>query len=424
MTKQIPNPWLNRVAWLTASCTFVLIFIGGLVTSKRAGMSVPDWPNSYGYNMFLFPPSKWVGGIFYEHTHRLMGTVVGFCATMLTLMAWAPGRTARGRRWILGIFSGLTVLNALGTGVMAIWPGAFHLSPPASEPMHIVSQGLVSEVGFGLCAAIAFFCQRNEPRRWVRWVATACLIAICLQGLLGGLRVDLINLTLAMVHGCFAQASFCLIIFSAVVTGAWWRNAPDLSRHRNGKILIRLAVLAVCVVYGQLIIGAVMRHLQAGLAIPDLPLAYGHLIPPTTDAQLRAANHWRVFKLDLDPVSLGQIWLAFGHRLGAVVVSGTLLSLIGVIFARYRDRRDLVVPAGILLVLLLTQVTLGILTVYLRKPADVASSHVAVGALVLGTTFVIAVRAVRLYSLSFRVEVSGLGLSEEDRVAEATTAGV
>jgi cytochrome c oxidase assembly protein subunit 15 len=53
--------------------TFLLLGAGGLVTSHEAGMSVPDWPNSYGYNMFLFPPSKWIGGIFYEHTHRSVG---------------------------------------------------------------------------------------------------------------------------------------------------------------------------------------------------------------------------------------------------------------------------------------------------------------------------------------------------------------
>ena len=62
--------------------------MGGLVTSHGAGMSVPDWPNSYGYNMFTFPPSKWVGGIFYEHTHRLMGTVVGMLSIALTIFAW------------------------------------------------------------------------------------------------------------------------------------------------------------------------------------------------------------------------------------------------------------------------------------------------------------------------------------------------
>ena len=58
-------------AVLTAMLTFVLLCSGGLVTSHGAGMAVPDWPNSFGYNMFLFPVSRWVGGIFYEHTHRL-----------------------------------------------------------------------------------------------------------------------------------------------------------------------------------------------------------------------------------------------------------------------------------------------------------------------------------------------------------------
>ena len=71
------NRPLHYLAIATAVATFPLIFMGGLVTSHGAGMSVPDWPNSYGYNMFLFPPSQWVGGIFYEHTHRLMATVVG-----------------------------------------------------------------------------------------------------------------------------------------------------------------------------------------------------------------------------------------------------------------------------------------------------------------------------------------------------------
>src|SRR6266487_3473285 len=82
------NPTLHRLALLTAAATFPLIFMGGLVTSHQAGMSVPDWPNSYGYNMFLFPPRLWIGGILYEHTHRLMATIVGFCSILLALAAW------------------------------------------------------------------------------------------------------------------------------------------------------------------------------------------------------------------------------------------------------------------------------------------------------------------------------------------------
>src|SRR5437764_9358397 len=82
------NPALHWIALLTAAATLLLIFMGGLVTSHQAGMSVPDWPNSYGYNMFLFPPKLWIGGILYEHTHRLMGTVVGILSIALAATAW------------------------------------------------------------------------------------------------------------------------------------------------------------------------------------------------------------------------------------------------------------------------------------------------------------------------------------------------
>src|SRR5438876_1685631 len=88
MIKSQYHPYLHLIAVLTACATFPLIFMGGLVTSHGAGMSVPDWPNSYGYNMFLFPPRLWVGGILYEHTHRLMGTVVGMCSILLVICAW------------------------------------------------------------------------------------------------------------------------------------------------------------------------------------------------------------------------------------------------------------------------------------------------------------------------------------------------
>src|SRR5205085_7136159 len=91
------NPALHRIALLTACATFPLIFMGGLVTSHGAGLAVPDWPNSYGYNMFLFPPRLWIGNIFYEHTHRLMGTVVGMLAIATTIAAWRDGRS-----WVFG----------------------------------------------------------------------------------------------------------------------------------------------------------------------------------------------------------------------------------------------------------------------------------------------------------------------------------
>src|SRR4051794_25959408 len=171
------NPLLHRTAQLTAAATLLLIFMGGLVTSHGAGMSVPDWPNSYGYNMFTFPPSKWVGGIFYEHTHRLMGTVVGMLSIVLTIYAW-----------------------------------------------------------------------KKETRLWVQNLATAVLGAVIVQGILGGLRVVLVKLDLAIVHACFAQAFFCLATLVAIITSRWWKTAPDFSASEDrprGKLLIALGVACV-----------------------------------------------------------------------------------------------------------------------------------------------------------------------------------
>jgi cytochrome c oxidase assembly protein subunit 15 len=319
------NPFLHRTAQLTAAATLLLIFMGGLVTSHGAGMSVPDWPNSYGYNMFTFPPSKWIGGIFYEHTHRLMGSVVGMLAIALTIIAW-----------------------------------------------------------------------KSEPRKSVRWLATSVLFAVIFQGILGGLRVVLVKLDLAIVHACVAQAFFCLATSLAVVTSKWWLNIPRENTRTNRR-LINLSAACGFAIYFQLILGAAMRHYDAGLAIPDFPLNYGHVLPPTNLSTLNAANQQRI-AIDLAPVTLAQIWLHFAHRVGAAIVTILLAALI-VIVLRNENDRALRRPAIYLVGLIIAQITLGILTVLLRKPADIASLHVATGALTLMTTFVLSLRAMRNYLL-------------------------
>jgi cytochrome c oxidase assembly protein subunit 15 len=88
MTRSTYNPWLAKFAAFAALATLCLIGVGGIVTSKGVGMSVPDWPNSYGYNMFLFPVSKWVGGIFEEHVHRLAASYVGLLTVVLAVWIW------------------------------------------------------------------------------------------------------------------------------------------------------------------------------------------------------------------------------------------------------------------------------------------------------------------------------------------------
>jgi heme a synthase len=325
------NTPLHTVALLTVIATFPLIFMGGLVTSHGAGMSVPDWPNSYGYNMFTFPPSMWVGGIFYEHTHRLMGTVVGMLSIALTVVAW-----------------------------------------------------------------------KVETRRWVRWLASGVLAAVIVQGVLGGLRVVMVELNLAIVHACFAQAFFCLAAFTAIVTSRWWIGGSDRllpTETSSARRLLVLAAVSVAVVYLQLIVGATMRHYGAGLAIPDLPLAYGKLVPPVNDSQLAEINSYRSWTLHEKPVTLTQVWLHFGHRIGAVVVSAVVISA-GLVAVRWHRRHSrLLRPAIAMLILLVVQVTLGVLTVLMKKPADIASAHVAVGALTLVACFTLTVRTARLCAL-------------------------
>lgn len=114
------RPALFWFAVLNAVVTFLLIGLGGLVTSHEAGMSVPDWPTTYGYNMFLFPINQWVGGIFYEHSHRLLASLAGLLTTVLAVWVWWRD----GRKWMhwlgIGAFL-LVVLQGVLGGLRVRW---------------------------------------------------------------------------------------------------------------------------------------------------------------------------------------------------------------------------------------------------------------------------------------------------------------
>src|SRR6185503_19836823 len=156
MTRTTDNRWLARFALLTALSTLVLICAGGLVTSHGAGMAVPDWPNTFGYNPFLFPISKWVGGIFYEHTHRLIASGVGLLTTILAVWLWLK----ESRRWLrwLGLIAFFAVVfqGVLGGLRVVLFKdeiGIFHAT--------------LAQLFFVMVCAIALFTSRwwlqNEP---------------------------------------------------------------------------------------------------------------------------------------------------------------------------------------------------------------------------------------------------------------------
>jgi cytochrome c oxidase assembly protein subunit 15 len=124
-----PNSWLHRFALLTGIATLILICSGGMVTSKGVGLAVPDWPTTFGYNMFLFPISQWVGGIFFEHTHRLIASTVGFMTIILAVWIWR----ADDRRWLRNLgFAALAavivqgVLGGLRVTLLKDEIGIFH----------------------------------------------------------------------------------------------------------------------------------------------------------------------------------------------------------------------------------------------------------------------------------------------------------
>ena len=286
---------LHAFAVLTAAATLLLIVAGGLVTSTESGLSVPDWPTTYGQNMFTFPVSKMVGGIRYEHTHRLVASTVG----LLTI-------------------------------VLAVWLA------------------------------------RREKRRWVRRLGYLAVAAVVAQGLLGGLTVIyLLPTPVSVAHACLAQVFFCLTVALAIVTSPRWRQAApaDLRAAFLASPVARISGAAAAVVFLQLVVGAVMRHTKAGLAIPDFPLSLGRLVPP----------------LDSFPVAI-----AFAHRIGALAVAAMVVAC--VVRAR-RARRAGLEKAGFwLTALVAVQIALGAFTVLTGKSVAVTTAHVATGALLLGST--------------------------------------
>lgn len=354
------NRWLHRFALLTALATLALIVVGGLVTSHGAGMAVPDWPNSYGYNMFLFPVSRWIGGILYEHTHRLVATFVGVLVVALT--RWLGGSSSR--RSLIGI--GLAeILGGIALLQLAPdWKGAGHF--------------LSGIGGVVLLAGLVWFKHEPAPRPLPQlgWLAFA---TVQVQGLLGGLRVVLYKNELGIFHATLAQLFFVLLCAIALLTSRWWRTQQWISLPSKFNPNLRWCILLTTfLILGQLVLGATMRHQHAGLAIPDFPLAYGKLWPAMDPASIEAYNQQRMEIVSANAITASQIGLQMAHRLLAVLI------LAGVVLCAFIAKGSALNKMGYAwLTFVLGQALLGATTIWSNKAADVATAHVLVGALCL-----------------------------------------
>jgi cytochrome c oxidase assembly protein subunit 15 len=328
-----PKRLLNWFAIITTLSVLGLIGSGGLVTSHEAGLAVPDWPNSFGYNMFLFPISRWVGGVFFEHTHRLIASLVGLFTIGLCVATWVI-----------------------------------------------------------------------DERRWVKWLASVAVLAVVVQGVLGGLRVTEHNALLGLFHGCLAQSFLALLATLALITSRFWNRLG--TSVCEAQPLRRLSVVVTVMLFAQLVLGAAMRHSHAGLSIPDFPTTYGGWLPLLDPAAIARINEVRA-AAGQPFTSGGLILLQYVHRVWALLVA------IGVVWTSVKLIRSTLLPNPIRVVgaswifLVFAQLVLGAWTVLSNKAADIATLHVLGGAFMLVIGVLLSVSLSRIVACRFKPAAGG-----------------
>lgn len=381
------NPALRRFAVATAAATFVLVWMGGLVTSHGAGLAVPDWPNTYGYNLFFFPVSKWLGGIFFEHVHRLVASGVGLLTAILAL--WLFGRKSRPLlRW------GGAFLLLAGLALFFNPQSAIH-NPQSPSHSQIEDNFMLLGVGAAALAG-SFVWPKSEPSpKWLRRLGVVAFVAVVAQGILGGLRVTLLKDELGIFHATLAQMFFVLMSAIALFHTSFWRNLPAQQAGRGAKGLRCFFVAATALILGQLALGATMRHQHAGLAIPDFPAAYHRIWPDITPAAIIGYNRQRTEVAGYAPITAFQIVLQMIHRLVAAMILLTVGVCAWQARRRLGPRHPLSRLASGWLLLIMAQVFLGAATIWTGKKADIATAHVACGALSLGMGGLISILSFR-----------------------------
>src|SRR2546430_3193636 len=280
MRSATSGAWLNRFAWLTFVATLLLICSGGMVTSKNVGLAVTGWATTVGYNMFLFPVSKWVGGILFEHTHRLMGSLVGFLTIILAVWLWVR----EDRPWVrnlgaIAVFGVILqgVLGGLRVTMMKDQIGIFH--------------ACVAQAFLGLLVMIALV----TTQFWRSLADNA------------GSLEDGAPATPRRVQSAGSRELAPPFL------------SPHIAAIRNIAVAITVAI------YIQLALGATMRHQHRDLSILDFPTANGAWIPDTSAAALAKINIWRDARA-LSEVTAFEIWLQMAHRFLASIIAVAIIS--------------------------------------------------------------------------------------------------
>jgi len=324
--------FLRRYAKFLCVATLFLIALGALVKSTESGLSVPDWPTTYGKFMFAYPLDKMAGGIKYEHTHRMLASIVGLLTLILTV-------------WLIRI---------------------------------------------------------KDMPVWVKRLGIAAFLTVVAQGILGGLTVKFfLPVWLSTLHGVFAQTFFLILILIAYSLSVERRQRWHIEEESYEPQFLRLSVFLMVMVYIQLIIGNVMRHAQAGLAVPDFPTMGWTLMPHFDQAWLNRINAWR-FENNLDPVNMGQVFIHLFHRFWALLIIIDILWLNKIAYKKCLDRPLILQTLYWLNLAVILQITLGISTVLTHKEVYTTTLHVTTGAIVLALTFLMVLRSTPLTWRQFK----------------------
>jgi len=313
--------WLNRFAWITCVATLFLICSGGMVTSKGVGLAVPDWPTTFGYNMFFFPVSKWIGGIFFEHTHRLIASAVGLLTIILTIWLWR----SEPRKWVrsLGIIALCAVilqgvLGGLRVTMLKDEIGIFHACLAQAFLGLVVVIALATSKFWRTLADIVV-----DPKKiiTIKTIAFATTVAIYVQLALGATmrhqHRDLAILDFPTANGAWIPGTSALALGKVNA----WRDARGLSdvdafqiwlqmAHRFLALVIAVTVVALCL--------RVWRDVRHVAALRRLSIFWVALV--VCQITLGAWTIWSNKAADVATahVAVGATMLSFGVSICAI----------------------------------------------------------------------------------------------------------
>ena len=216
------NLWLHRFAVLTAVATFPLVFVGGLVTSTGSALAVPDWPTTFGHNMFLYPLSGMVGGILYEHSHRLLGALVGFFTVILTVWLWLK-EPRRWLRWLGTVALATVILQGVLGGLRVV----------LLAHMLAIVHACVAQAFFALLVSIACFTSPTRPTQAaefppasltrLRRLCASTTAVIYLQIIFGAI----LRHTGARLDAHLVLAALVVVLAIAVNMSVWRQQAEE-----------------------------------------------------------------------------------------------------------------------------------------------------------------------------------------------------